>query len=170
VGYRWTRLIRGGINQMATEDGFQPDRPPIFLSGDAEETGPPEFANGWDVATISSRILKASILAVVVTAIGIAVLSVGNPVVLVANMTDWWVDKPALQPEPDPATSPIQTIAATQDLPATTRDAPARDETAAAGQPANLKNYSSNSRPGRRRKRRGHRPEPGNPCKLRPSG
>jgi hypothetical protein len=122
---------------MATEDGFQPDRPPIFLSGDAEETGPPEIANGWDIATISSRILKASILAVVVTAIGIAVLSVGNPVVLVANMTDWWVDKPALQPEPDPATSPIQTIAATQDLPATTTDAPGRDETAAAGQPAN---------------------------------
>ena len=68
--------MRGGIDQMTTEDGFQPDRPPIFLSGHAEEAGQPDIGKGWDVATISSRILKASILAVVVTAIGIAVLSV----------------------------------------------------------------------------------------------
>jgi hypothetical protein len=132
---------------MATEDGFQPDRPPIFLSGHAEETGPPDIAKGWDIATLSSRILKASILAVVVTGIGIAVLSVGNPVVLVANMTDWWIDKPALQPEPDPATSPIQTIAATQDLPATTTDAPARGETAAVSQPADQSQAETVQRP-----------------------
>ena len=90
----------------------------------------------WDMATISSRILKTSILAVAVTAIGIAILSVGNPVALVANVTDWWVDKPALQPEADPATSTIQTIAGTQDLPTTTTDAPPRDEIAAAVEPA----------------------------------
>ena len=88
------------------------------------------------MATISSRILKTSILAVAVTAIGIAVLSVGNPVVLVANVTDWWVDKPALQPEADPATSTTQTIAGTQDSPTTTTDAPPREEIAAAVEPA----------------------------------
>jgi hypothetical protein len=121
---------------MATEDGFQPDRSPDFLSGHAEETGQPDIAKGWDIAIISSRILRTSIMAVAVTAIGIAVLSIGNPVALVANVTDWWVDKPALQPEADPTTSPIQTIAATQDLPATTADAPSRDETVVAGQPA----------------------------------
>ena len=121
---------------MATEDGFQPDRPPIFLSRNAEETEQPDVGKTWDIATLSSRIVRASILAVVVTGIGIAILSVGNPVALVANVTDWWVDKPALQSEPDPATPPIQTIAATQDFPATTMDAPARDETAAIGQPA----------------------------------
>ena len=92
--------IRGGINQMATNDGFQPDRSPIFLSGHAEETEQPDIGRAWDIATISSRILKTSILAVTVTAIGIAILSIGNPVALVANVTDWWVDKPALQPEP----------------------------------------------------------------------
>ena len=90
----------------------------------------------WDIATISSRILKTSILAVTVTAIGIAILSIGNPVALVANVTDWWVDKPALQPEADPSTSTIQTIASTQDLPPTTTDTPPRDEIAAAVEPA----------------------------------
>jgi hypothetical protein len=124
--------MRGGIDQMTTDNGFQPDRPPIFLSGHAEETEQPDVGTGWDVATISSRILKASILAVVVTAIGIAVLSVGNPVMLVANVTDWWVDKPALQPEADPATSTTQTIAGTQDSPTTTTDGPPREEIAAA--------------------------------------
>ena len=185
--------IRGGINQMATNDGFQPDRSPIFLSRHAEETEQPDIGRAWDIATISSRILKTSILAVTVTAIGIAILSIGNPVALVANVTDWWVDKPALQPEADPSTSTIQTIASTQDLPPTTTDTPPRDEIAAAVEPADqsqsrgrsepsrrpvrakprpashlLKNCSSNSRPGRRRKRHGHRPGPHNPCKLPP--
>jgi hypothetical protein len=128
--------IRGGINQMATNDGFQPDRSPIFLSEHAEETEQPDIGKAWDIATISSLILKTSIVAVTVTAIGIAVLSIGNPVALVANVTDWWVDKPPLQPEADPSTSTIQTIASTQDLPTTTTEAPARDEVAAAVEPA----------------------------------
>ncbi|MBR1275499.1 hypothetical protein [Bradyrhizobium sp. AUGA SZCCT0283] len=121
---------------MATKDGFQPDRSPIFLSGHAEETEQPDIGKAWDIATISSRILKASILAVTVTAIGIAILSIGNPVALVANVTDWWIDNPALQPGADPSTSTIQSIAATQDLPTTTADAPRRDEIAAAVEPA----------------------------------
>ncbi|WP_426525682.1 hypothetical protein [Bradyrhizobium sp. McL0615] len=121
---------------MTTEDGFQQDRPPIFLSGYPEEAGQPDIGKGWDVATISSRILKTSILAVAVTGIGIAVLSVGNPVMLVANVTDWWVDKAALQPEADPATSTTQTIAGTQDSPTTTTGAPQREEIAAVVEPA----------------------------------
>ncbi len=119
---------------MTTDNGFQPDRPPIFLSGHAEEAGQSDIGKDWDIATISSRILKTSILAVVVTAIGIAVLSVGNPVALVANMTDWWVEKPALQSEADPATSTTQAIAGTQDS-LTTTDAPPREEIAAAAEP-----------------------------------
>ena len=121
---------------MATNDGFQPDRSPIFLSRHAEETEQPDIGRAWDIATISSRILKTSILAVTVTAIGIAILSIGNPVALVANLTDWWVDKPALQPEADPSTATVQTIASTQDLPPTTTDTPPRDEIAAAVEPA----------------------------------
>ena len=121
---------------MATNDGFQPDRSPLFLSGHAEETEQPDIGKAWNIATISSRILKTSIVAVTVTAIGIAILSIGNPVALVANVTDWWVDKPALQPDADPSTSTIQSIASTQDLPPTTTDAPTRDEIAAAVEPA----------------------------------
>jgi hypothetical protein len=122
---------------MATNDGFQRDRSPIFLSEHAEETEQPDIGKAWDIAIISSRILKTSIVAVTLTAIGIAILSIGNPVALVANVTDWWVDKPALQPGADPSTSTIQSIAGTQDLPTTTTAAPARDEIAAAAEPAN---------------------------------
>ncbi len=121
---------------MVAEDGFHSDRPPIFLSEYPDEIGQRDVGKRWDLATISSRILKTSILAVAVTAIGIAVLSVGNPVMLVANVTDWWVDKPALQPEADPATSTTQTIAGTQDSPTTTTDAPPSVEIAAAVEPA----------------------------------
>jgi hypothetical protein len=128
-------INKGDINQMTTNDGLQPDRFPVFLSEQAEETEP-DIGKAWDIATISSRILKTSIVAVTVTAIGIAILSIGNPVALVANVTDWWVDKPAAQPDVDPSTSTIQSIASTQDLPTTTTDAPARDEIAAAVEPA----------------------------------
>ena len=122
---------------MAKKDGFPPDdRFPFFLSEHAEETGQPDIGKAWDRAAISSRILKTSILVVTATAIGIAILSVGNPVALVANVTASWVDKPALQPGTDPSTSTIQSVAGTQDLPPTTRDAPTRDEIAAAVEPA----------------------------------
>jgi hypothetical protein len=128
--------IRGGINQMATEDGFQPGRSLILLPNYAEETELLDIGRAWYIETIASRILKASIVAATVTAIGIAVLTIGNPEALVANVTDWWVDKPALQPGADPSTSTIQSIAGTQDLPTTATDAPARNEIAAAVEPA----------------------------------
>ena len=124
---------------MATNDGFQPDRPPIFLSEQAEETGQPDIGKAQDIAIISSRILKASIVAAAATAVGIAVLSIENPATLVANLTDWASDKPVLQPEAEPpAASTIQSIAiaGTQDLPTTTTDAPTREEIAAAVEPA----------------------------------
>lgn len=122
---------------MGTKSGFQPDdRFPVFLSEHAEKTGQPDIGKDWDRAAISSRILKTSILAVTATAIGIAILSVGNPVALLANVTASWVDKSALQPGGDSSTSTIQSIASTQELPPTTRDAPTRDEIAAAFEPA----------------------------------
>ena len=127
--------MRGGIDNMTTDNGFQPDRPPIFLSGHAEEAVQPDVEKGWDVATISSRIFKASALAAVVTTIGVGALSIGNPVLMVANVTDWWNDKPALQLEADTSASTIQTMADAQDAAAAT-DAPAREEVAAAAAPA----------------------------------
>lgn len=119
---------------MLTEDRFQPDRPPIFLSDYPDETGQPDTRKSWDLAAIASRILKTSILAVTVTAIGIAVLSVGNPVALVANMTDWLDSKPAPRADADPTTASIQTIAAVQDNPPVA-DTPSRSETVTAVEP-----------------------------------
>jgi len=121
---------------MATKDGFQLDRPPIFLSEPAEEIGQPDIGKVWKRSVISSRILTMSIWAVTATAIGIAILSVENPVALVADFTASWVDKPALQPVTDPSTSSIQSIADTQDSATTTGEAPAREEIAAVSEPA----------------------------------
>ena len=121
---------------MVTKDGFQPDRSPIFLSEDAEKAEQPDIRKVLAREVILSRILKASILAVIATAIGIAILSVGNPVELVANVTASWVDKSSLQPDADPSTSTVQSVASTQDLPPTTTDAPTRAETVAAVEPA----------------------------------
>ena len=120
---------------MVTNDGFQPDRP-LFLSEPAEEIGQPDIGKVWKRSVISSRILTMSIWAVTATAIGIAILSVENPVALVADFTASWVDKPALQPATDPSTSSIQSIAGTQDSATTTGDAPAREEIAAVSEPA----------------------------------
>lgn len=134
---------------MATKDGFPPDdRYPVFLSEQAEETVQPDIGNALGRAALSSRILKASILGVTATAaIGIAIVSVGDPVALVANVTATWVDKSApqpdnaLQPDNDPPAPAIQSIASTQDSPSTTSDAPTSDappraEIAAAVEPA----------------------------------
>jgi hypothetical protein len=117
---------------MTTDNGFQPDRPPIFLTERLDETGHADIEKRWDIATVSSRILKASALAAAVTTIGVGVLSVGNPVALVANMADWWSDKPALQLEAD--TSTMQTTADIQDAPAAAGE-PAREEVAVAAEP-----------------------------------
>ena len=122
---------------MATQDGIQPGRSLILISEHAEETELLDIGKAWDIAAIASLILRTSILAATVTAIAIAILTIGNPVALVANVTDWSVDKPALRPDAEPPTSTIQSIAGTQDLPPTTTDAPARDQISAAVEPAN---------------------------------
>lgn len=125
---------------MATKDGFQPDSSPIFLSEPAEEIGQPEIGKALGRAATSSRILKASIWAVAATAIGIAVLSVADPIALVADVTASWVEKSAPQPDADPSAPAIpsvaQSTAATQDVSPTTNDAPPREEVAAAPEPA----------------------------------
>jgi hypothetical protein len=137
-----------------TNDGSQPDRP-VFLPEQAEEAGEPDIGRAdigkaWDIELISSRILRICILAATVPAVGIAVLSIENPASLVANLTDWASDKPALQADADPPASTIQSIAiaGTQDLPtATTTDTPTREEIAAATEPAGQSQPAEQSQP-----------------------
>jgi hypothetical protein len=76
-------------------------------------------------------ILRASILIATTTAIGVSVLSVGNPMTLFADVTASLVDNSRLQPSIDHSTPIIQSIADSQALPPTAKDAPTRDEIAA---------------------------------------
>jgi len=128
---------------MPTKDGFNPDHP-LFLADEPEQQG---IGKAWDrVAVISSRVLKASILVATATAIGIAILSMGNPGTLVAYITASLVDKSALQPGTDQSTPTIQSTADAQALPPTAKDAPTRDEIAAASEPAG-QSQTENSEP-----------------------
>jgi len=127
---------------MPTKDGFNPDHP-LFLADEPEQQG---IGKAWDRAVISSRVLKASILVATASAIGIAILSMGNPVTLVAYVTASLVDKSALQPGTDQSTPTIQSTADAQALPPTAKNAPTRDEIAAASEPAG-QSQTENSEP-----------------------
>jgi hypothetical protein len=120
---------------MAINDGFPPDRSPLFLSEHPEKNEQVDIGRALNRATISSRVLKASMLAVTATAIGIAILAVADPVEILGNVTALWVEKSAPQPDAEPPAPTTQSIASTQDLPPAP-DTPARDETAAAVEPA----------------------------------
>jgi hypothetical protein len=110
---------------MPTKDGFTPDHSlPLFLCENAGELEQAGIEQALDRAVISSRILKTSVLVVTATAIGIAILSAGNPVVLFANVMASLVDTSALQPGTGQSTPTIQSTAGTQDLLPTARDEP----------------------------------------------
>jgi hypothetical protein len=116
---------------MSTRDGFDPAHPlPRFLADEPEQYIGTFW---WD--RISSLVLKASIVVATATAIGLAVLSVGNPAALFAYLTASLVDKSALEPGTDLSTPAIQSTADAQALP-TARDAPTPNEIAAAPEPA----------------------------------
>ncbi|KRQ96176.1 hypothetical protein CQ12_23285 [Bradyrhizobium jicamae] len=115
---------------------------PVFLTDELEEQG---IRKAWDTAAVSSLVLRTSIWFAAATAIGIAVLSVGNPVTLFedvmasfAGVTASLIDKPAPKPDNDRLMPTIQATADAQALPlaAAREDAPSRVETAAVPEPA----------------------------------
>jgi hypothetical protein len=126
---------------MPTKDSLYPDDPlPLFLADEFEHEG---IGKAWDRTVLSSRVLKAGILLALGTAIGVAILSVGNPVRLFADVTASFddvatspVDKSALQPDSDQLTPTIQFTADAQPLPPAAKDAPTGVEIAAASEPA----------------------------------
>jgi hypothetical protein len=121
---------------MSTKDGFNPDhRLPLFLCENAGELEQADIEQALDRAVISSRILKTGILVVTATAIGIAILSAGSPVVLFANVMASLVDTSASQPGTGQSTPTIQSTA-DADLPPIAKEAPTRDEIAIASEPA----------------------------------
>jgi len=106
---------------------------PLFLTDEPEQQS---IGKAWDRAVISSRVLKASILVATATAIGVTILSVGNPVKLFAEVTASLVDKSALQPGTDQSTPTMQSIFDAQALPPTAKDALTRDQITAFSEPA----------------------------------
>jgi hypothetical protein len=120
---------------MPTEDGFTPNHPlPLFLSERAEQPEQPGIGKARDSAVISSRILKTGIL--VVTATAIAILAVGNPAALFANLTASLADLSAFQLGSGQPTPTNQSTAGAEALPPRARDAPARAEMAAGSEAA----------------------------------
>jgi hypothetical protein len=117
---------------MPTKDDFNPDDffhrfladEPLLLANEPERQG---IANEAD----QQLLLKASIMAAIAAAISIAISSVGNLGTPFADVTASVVDKSALQPGADQPTVP-STADDKASLPPTGKDAPSRDELAAA--------------------------------------
>jgi hypothetical protein len=126
---------------MPTKDGFSPGHPvPVFLADELEEQG---IGKAWDTAAISSLVLKASIWVATATAIGIAILSVGNPATLFADVTASFedvtaslIDKSAPKLGTDQSTPTVQSTAGAQALPPIAQDPPTSTEIVAASEPA----------------------------------
>jgi hypothetical protein len=113
---------------MSTKDGFAPNHPlSVFLSGHADE----HEERG------SLLLLNASILVLVASLVGMAIiLSFGNPAKVFADIKASLTDISALQPDTVQSTPTIQSTADAQDLTPAARQAPTRDEIAAASEPA----------------------------------
>src|SRR5882672_5808182 len=134
---------------MLTEDDFTSDHSlPLFLSGHADE----HEERG------SLLLLNASIFVLVASLVGMAIiLSLGNPAKVFADIKASLTDISALQPGTVQSTPTIpvqsaaeaqavQSTADAQALPPTAKDAPTRDEIAAAPEPAD-QSQTENSEP-----------------------
>jgi hypothetical protein len=118
---------------MPTKDSFDPAYPlPQFLADQAEHG----IGNAPDGAVAPSRAFRASILIATTIATGIAVLAIGNPVGLLAEMSASLFGNSTPQPRPEiqsaaDAPAMISSTADAQALPPATNDTPARAEIAA---------------------------------------
>src|SRR5690349_15239730 len=124
---------------MPTKDVFSLDDPlPLFLTDErdqealTDEPDQQDIGKARDRAVIWSRLLKPTILVATATAISIAILSARNPVALFADVTASAVENSALQPGTDQWTPTVQSTADAKTLSPTAKDAPSREQIAAA--------------------------------------
>src|SRR6266581_3582895 len=103
---------------------------PLFLSNPIEVPEQAGSLQPWERAVLSSRILKTSILIVTAAAIVFAILSAGNPLLLLENATASLFATSAPQDGTRQSMPIIQSTADTQPLPPTASEAPTGDETA----------------------------------------
>jgi hypothetical protein len=118
---------------MPTKDGFSSDQTlPSFLRERTAKSGMGKASDlAVSLAVFPSRARKATILLASVIVFGIATFSMGNPMALLANLTDSFGDKPALQPDAYQSTSTIQASADPQASSSTTKEQPTAGEIAA---------------------------------------
>ena len=134
---------------MPTKDDFDPDyRLPHFLADEPEQQS---IVKAWDSTQTSSRVLKASIWVAAATAVGIAILSVVNPMMLLAEITASFedvkallADKPTPQAVVDQSTPTIQSVSDVQPAPPAEKEEPAREQVAAVSEPAVQREADSN--------------------------
>ena len=88
---------------MRTKDGYSSDQTlPSFL---LEQTGKSGIGKASNLAVFPSRVLGATILVTSALVLGVATLSVGHPIALLADLTASFGDKSALQPGTDQSAS-----------------------------------------------------------------
>lgn len=112
-------------------DFLAEDSIPLFLSNFADDLEQPGFENGYNKAKTRPRIIKAGILAATVTAIGLALFSVENPLALFANAKASLIGVSAEQPSAGQTKSAAAPVPAER-LASISPSSPTRDEIAAA--------------------------------------
>jgi hypothetical protein len=125
-GYSPASTFKGGITPMPTIDRFSDldDPLPLFLGDEPDQQG----GKLRTAAVFSSRLLNGSILVATLTAIGIAILWVGQPVMLFAEVTPVVVEKPAIQPDIDQLPPTIRSTAHAEAFPPVAKDELTGDE------------------------------------------
>jgi hypothetical protein len=131
-----------------TPDGFVTDQPlPSFLS--ADKTKLQDVGIIWDAAAISSRALQMSILAATAALIGLVALEVEHPLTRFPKFTASPSDMSTGQRDTSPSTPPIRSSADAEIPALITTGVPARNEIAAAPQPASrIQRENNEPRPG----------------------
>jgi hypothetical protein len=114
-----------------TNDDFFPDDPvPLFLSGQVEESKRPALRKTKDKGVMSSLPLKTTVLVASAAVIVFSVLAVENPLTLFANAKASLI---SISAGPlSPSTPAIQAAVEVRTVPVAVKEAPTRDEIAAA--------------------------------------
>ena len=118
---------------MPIKDGFDPGPLPRFLTREPEEQ---DIGKARDGALIWPRLLMATALVATATTVTIAILSPGNPLALFADVTASVVDNSAVKPGIESMPTVQSNADAKASLRPTGKDAPSRDELAAASESA----------------------------------
>lgn len=115
------------------DDRFVQDDPaPLFLSSQIEQPRAPGRSKNRDRTVFSSLTLKASALLALAAVIVFSVLSVENPLAVVANTKASLLGLTVGLSNASPSTPAIQTAVDIRTSPVTPREMPTRDEIAAA--------------------------------------